>query len=77
MTENKGAFINIRSDLKLKFTKFEAVPHPAIRPMVSNPFSTSSLPSSPPEAQLTHYRLTPKTQSCPLLCDDELVRPEI
>jgi serine/threonine-protein phosphatase 5 len=33
MTENKGAFINIRSDYKLKFTKFEAVPHPPIRPM--------------------------------------------
>jgi len=33
MTENKGAFINIKSDYKLKFTKFEAVPHPPIRPM--------------------------------------------
>jgi len=43
MTENKGAFINIGPDYKLKFTKFEAVPHPNIRPMVSSsslsPFS--------------------------------------
>ena len=46
MTENKGAFINIRSDLKLKFTKFEAVPHPAIRPMVSCPCSIPNLPDS-------------------------------
>jgi len=34
MTENKGAFINIGPDYKLKFTKFEAVPHPNIKPMV-------------------------------------------
>jgi len=34
MTENKGAFINIGPDYTLKFTKFEAVPHPPIRPMV-------------------------------------------
>lgn len=34
MTENKGAFINIGPDYKLKFTKFDAVPHPNIKPMV-------------------------------------------
>ncbi|KAI9857002.1 MAG: hypothetical protein M1824_005034 [Vezdaea acicularis] len=32
-TENKGAFINIGSDLKLHFTQFDAVPHPDIKPM--------------------------------------------
>jgi serine/threonine-protein phosphatase 5 len=36
MTENKGAYINIGPDLKLKFSQFEAVPHPNIRPMVSS-----------------------------------------
>lgn len=36
MTENKGAYINIGPDLKLRFTKFDAVPHPNIRPMVSS-----------------------------------------
>ena len=40
MTENKGAFINIGPDYKLKFTKFDAVPHPNIRPMVTTPHST-------------------------------------
>lgn len=32
-TSNKGAFIKIKSDLKLNFTKFDAVPHPNIKPM--------------------------------------------
>ncbi|SMR59096.1 unnamed protein product [Zymoseptoria tritici ST99CH_1E4] len=32
-TENKGAYINIESDLKLHFNKFDAVPHPDIKPM--------------------------------------------
>lgn len=32
-TENKGAFINIESDYKLQYTKFDAVPHPPIKPM--------------------------------------------
>jgi len=32
-TENKGAYINIESDYKLQFNKFEAVPHPDIKPM--------------------------------------------
>jgi serine/threonine-protein phosphatase 5 len=32
-TENKGAYINIRSDYKLDFHKFDAVPHPDIKPM--------------------------------------------
>jgi hypothetical protein len=36
MTENKGAYINIGPDYKLKFSKFDAVPHPDIRPMVSS-----------------------------------------
>ncbi|KAK1760719.1 Serine/threonine-protein phosphatase T [Echria macrotheca] len=43
MTENKGAFINIGPDYKLKFTKFEAVPHPPIRPMA---YAQNSLMSS-------------------------------
>lgn len=34
MTENRGAYINIGPDYKLKFTQFDAVPHPNIRPMV-------------------------------------------
>ncbi|KAH8821685.1 Metallo-dependent phosphatase-like protein [Xylogone sp. PMI_703] len=33
-TENKGAYINIGPDYKLDFHKFEAVPHPNIKPMV-------------------------------------------
>jgi len=35
MTENRGAYINIGPDYKLKFQQFDAVPHPNIRPMVS------------------------------------------
>lgn len=34
-TENKGAYINIGPELKLEFNKFDAVPHPDIKPMVS------------------------------------------
>ena len=37
MTENRGAYINIGSDYKLKFHQFDAVPHPNIRPMASLP----------------------------------------
>ena len=33
-TENKGAYINIGPDYKLEYHKFDAVPHPPIRPMV-------------------------------------------
>jgi serine/threonine-protein phosphatase 5 len=33
-TENKGAYINIGPDYKLKFEQFDAVPHPDVRPMV-------------------------------------------
>jgi serine/threonine-protein phosphatase 5 len=32
-TENKGAFINVGPDYKLQYIKFDAVPHPNIRPM--------------------------------------------
>lgn len=32
-TENQGAYINIKADLKLQYTKFDAVPHPDIKPM--------------------------------------------
>ncbi|KAK3169377.1 hypothetical protein OEA41_008760 [Lepraria neglecta] len=32
-TENKGAYINIGPDYKLDFHKFDAVPHPDIKPM--------------------------------------------
>lgn len=34
-TENKGAYINIGPELKMEYTKFDAVPHPPIKPMVS------------------------------------------
>lgn len=34
MTENRGAYINIGPDYKLKFCQFDAVPHPDIKPMV-------------------------------------------
>lgn len=33
-TENKGAYINIGPEYKLEFHKFDAVPHPNIKPMV-------------------------------------------
>ncbi len=43
-TENKGAYINIGPDLKLDFHKFDAVPHPPIKPMVrSFPHSLPTL----------------------------------
>ncbi|KAF2154713.1 serine/threonine-protein phosphatase-like protein 5 [Myriangium duriaei CBS 260.36] len=32
-TGNKGAYINVESDYKLKFEQFDAVPHPDIKPM--------------------------------------------
>ncbi|KAI9760213.1 MAG: hypothetical protein M4579_001829 [Chaenotheca gracillima] len=41
-TENKGAYINIGPDLKLDFHKFDAVPHPDIKPMA---YAQSSLMS--------------------------------
>lgn len=50
MTENKGAFINIGPDLKLRFTQFDAVPHPNIRPMVRFP-----LPQPYDTPKLTFY----------------------
>ncbi|ROV91421.1 hypothetical protein VSDG_07182 [Cytospora chrysosperma] len=43
MTENRGAYINIGSDLKLQFKQFDAVPHPNIRPMA---YANSSIMSS-------------------------------
>jgi serine/threonine-protein phosphatase 5 len=37
-TENKGAYINIGPELKLEYHKFDAVPHPPIKPMAyANP----------------------------------------
>lgn len=33
-TENKGAYINIGPEHKLEYHKFDAVPHPDIKPMV-------------------------------------------
>lgn len=45
MTENKGAYINIGPEYKLDFKKFDAVPHPNIRPMVSDP--AGSVPPPP------------------------------
>jgi hypothetical protein len=41
MTENKGAYINIGPDYKLKFEQFDAVPHPPIKAMVSSQHSFS------------------------------------
>ena len=35
-TENQGAYINIGSEYKLEFHRFDAVPHPPIKPMVSS-----------------------------------------
>lgn len=35
-TENRGAYINIGPDYKLKYEQFDAVPHPDIKPMVSD-----------------------------------------
>ncbi|KAL1957669.1 hypothetical protein VTO42DRAFT_5646 [Malbranchea cinnamomea] len=32
-TENKGAYINLGPDLELEFHKFDAVPHPDVKPM--------------------------------------------
>jgi serine/threonine-protein phosphatase 5 len=43
-TENKGAYINIGPDYKLEFHKFDAVPHPNIKPMVST-VAIQSLPT--------------------------------
>ena len=42
-TENKGAYINIKSDYKLEFHKFDAVPHPNIKPMVCTYSPSSSI----------------------------------
>lgn len=36
-TENRGAYINIGPDYKLRYEQFDAVPHPNIKPMVSFP----------------------------------------
>jgi len=66
MTENRGAYINIGPDYKLKFEQFDAVPHPNIRPMVSTP--------SPARNQLdwlanTIRRRTHIAPSCHRSCD--------
>ncbi|KAK4137610.1 Metallo-dependent phosphatase [Trichocladium antarcticum] len=42
MTENRGAYINIGPDYKLRFSQFDAVPHPNIKPMVSPPARLAS-----------------------------------
>ncbi|OAA52009.1 serine/threonine-protein phosphatase 5 [Metarhizium rileyi] len=42
-TENRGAYINIKSDYKLRYEQFDAVPHPNIKPMA---YAQSSLMSS-------------------------------
>ena len=56
-TENKGAYINIGPELKLDFHKFDAVPHPDIKPMVN----ISSARSCCKSLTLTHYRHTRTT----------------
>ncbi|GAO17037.1 uncharacterized protein UV8b_03147 [Ustilaginoidea virens] len=42
-TENRGAYINIKSDYKLRYEQFDAVPHPNIKPMA---YAQNSLMSS-------------------------------
>jgi serine/threonine-protein phosphatase 5 len=42
-TENKGAFINFGPSYEPEYVKFDAVPHPDVKPMVSTNFS--QLPS--------------------------------
>lgn len=42
-TENRGAYINIGPDYKLKYEQFDAVPHPDIKPMA---YAQNSLLSS-------------------------------
>ncbi|KAI9898238.1 hypothetical protein N3K66_006598 [Trichothecium roseum] len=42
-TENRGAYINIGPDYKLKYEQFDAVPHPDIKPMA---YAQNSLMSS-------------------------------
>ncbi|CZT46178.1 phosphoprotein phosphatase (serine/threonine specific protein phosphatase) [Rhynchosporium secalis] len=42
-TENKGAYINIGPDYKLEFHKFDAVPHPNIKPMAYQSGSLMSM----------------------------------
>ncbi|KZZ89967.1 ser/thr protein phosphatase type 5 [Moelleriella libera RCEF 2490] len=42
-TENRGAYINIKSDYKLHYEQFDAVPHPDIKPMA---YAHSSIMSS-------------------------------
>nr|KMM66995.1 serine/threonine protein phosphatase PP1-gamma catalytic subunit [Coccidioides posadasii RMSCC 3488] len=42
-TENKGAYINVDPKLELEFHKFDAVPHPDIKPMVYAQNSIMSL----------------------------------
>ena len=40
-TENRGAYINVGPDYKLKYEQFDAVPHPDIKPMV-RPITTTT-----------------------------------
>ena len=56
-TENKGAYINVGPEYKLDFHKFDAVPHPDIKPMVSqaNRF---------PIQLLTSCRHMPRVRCC-------------
>jgi serine/threonine-protein phosphatase 5 len=56
-TENKGAYINIGPELKLEYHKFDAVPHPNIKPMVSCSAANASLLNT--NLSLCH-RPTPK-----------------
>lgn len=45
MTENRGAYINIGPDYKLRFAQFDAVPHPNVKPMVG--LTSRPSPSGP------------------------------
>lgn len=45
-TENKGAYINLGPELKLEYHQFEAVPHPDIKPMVSQLHRVANKPKN-------------------------------
>ena len=60
-TENKGAYINIGPQYKLEFHKFDAVPHPDIRPMVRISFC----PLREPNTDNFPRRHMPKAHLCP------------
>lgn len=63
-TENRGAYINIKSDYKLRYEQFDAVPHPDIKPMVSLPLALFFRVSYRPSDFLSRHM--PRALSCHL-----------